>query len=65
MALFHAQLKACTLQEAAQMLEASLALAPQAQAAYNLVICAFATGDAHAMRRAFSILVQVCDAVAF
>ena len=43
------------------MLEASLALVPQAQAAYNLVICAFATGEAQAMQRAFSILVQVSD----
>lgn len=47
------------LQEAKRILEAALQAAPAAQAAFNLVLCAFATGEAAATRQAFSILVQV------
>ena len=46
-------------QEASHALEAALQLAPSTQTAFNLVLCAFATGDAERTRRAFSILVQV------
>lgn len=47
------------MQEAARSLEAALEVRPGVEAAFNLVLCAFAGGDPDSTRRAYTFLLQV------
>ena len=48
------------LQDAMQSLSNVVDTQPDAQAAFNLVLCTFALGDKETMKQAFTRLVEVC-----
>lgn len=50
------------LQDAMQSLSTVVDTQPDAQAAFNLVLCTFALGDKETMKQAFSRLVEVSTA---